>query len=68
MSLIRVNFRKAGQYLNNHRLIARLAGAVGAAGAAGTLHKIRQDEQDLVLDAALDAEHEGGDEVPGISS
>ena len=65
MSLIRDDFRKAGQYLNNHRLIARLAGAVGA---VGTLHKIKQDEQDLVLDAALDAEHEGGDEAPGISS
>ena len=62
MSLIRDDFRKAGQYLNNHRLIARLVGAVGK------LHKIRQDEQDLVLDAALDAEHEGGDEAPGISS
>ena len=65
MSLIRDAFRKAGQYLNNHRLIARLAGRVGAAGA---LHKIRQDEQDLALDAALDAEHEDGDEAPGISS
>ena len=62
MSLIRDDFRKASLYLNNHRLIARLVGAVG------TLHKIRQDEQDLVLDAALDAEHEGGDEAPGINS
>ena len=45
MSLIRDGFRKAGQYLNNHRLIAGLAGAGGVLGTVGILQKLRQNEQ-----------------------
>ena len=68
MTLIRDGLRKAGQYLNNHRLIAGLAGAGGVLGTVGILQKLSQNEQHLVLDAALEAEREGGGKVLGMSS
>ena len=37
-------------------------------GTVGILQKLSQNEKDLVLDAALEAEREGGGEVLGMSS
>ena len=68
MSLIGSSFRKAGSYLNNHRMIAGLAAAGGVLGAAGVLRKLNQDEQELVLDAAVEAESQGGGLVLGMGS
>ena len=49
-------------------MIAGLAAAGGVLGAAGVLRKLNQDEQELVLDAAVEAESQGGGQVLGMSS
>ena len=49
-------------------MIGGLAAAGGVLGAAGVLKKLNQDEQELVLDAAVEAESQGGGQVLGMSS
>ena len=68
MSLIRNGFRKAGQYVTNHPMIVGLAGAGGVLGAADVLKELSQEEQELVLGAAVEAERGGGGEILGMSS
>ena len=68
MSFIRNGFRKAGNCLNNRRIIGGLAAAGGVLGIVGILQKLSQNEHDLVLDAALEVEREGVGEILAISS
>lgn len=68
-------FRKVGQRLNDvggyikeHRGISALIGGGSILGTVGILQALSKPEQEVLLDAAVEAEQGGGGEVAGVSS